>query len=74
MDLEVRQLVGAAIRSYDQMRNTAFRRFNAEVTTAMGLDDEADSRARMDEAWRAYVDEMQEAGAPMSIMIERLAR
>ncbi len=74
MDVEVRLLVGAAVHNYDQLRNTAFRRFNATASAALALDDESEARARMDEAWRAYVDEMQEAGAPMSIMIERLSR
>ena len=74
MDVEVRQLVSAAVRSYDQARNMAFRRFNAAMSQAMGMDDEHEARALMDGAWRAYVDEMQEAGAPMSMMVERLAR
>ncbi len=74
MDVEVRQLMGAAVRSYDQARNAAFRRFNAAISQAMGMDDDGEARALMDGAWRVYVDEMQEAGAPMSMMVERLAR
>ena len=73
MDTEVRQLVSAALRSYDQGRNESFRRLNAAILHAMSLD-EADARQLMADAWRAYIDDMQEAGAPFSIMLERLAR
>ena len=73
MDTEVRQLVFAALRSYDQGRNEAFRRLNAAILRAMSLD-ETEGRQLMDDAWRAYVDDMQEAGAPFSMMLERLAR
>lgn len=73
MDTEVRQFVNAALRSYDQGRNSAYRRLNSAILHAMGLD-EAEARQLMDDAWRAYVDDMQEAGAPFSLMLERLAR
>lgn len=73
MDTEVRQFVNAALRSYDQARNSAFRRFNAAVSRAMAMEELA-GRQYVDDAWRAYIDEMQEAGAPFSLMIERLAR
>ena len=73
MDAEVRQLVNAALRQYDQNRNAAFRRFSGVVSRALAMDD-AEGRRLMDEAWRVYVDEMQEAGAPVGLMTERLAR
>lgn len=73
MDAEVRQLVNAALRQYDQNRNAAFRRFSGIVGRALAMDD-AEGRRLMDDAWRTYVDEMQEAGAPISLMTERLAR
>ena len=73
MDTEVRQLINAALRSYEQGKNGAFRRLNSAISRAMSLS-EAEARAVMDDAWRAYIDEMQEAGAPFSLMLERLSR
>ena len=64
MDAEVRQLVNAALRQYDQNRNAAFRRFSGVVSRALAMDD-AEGRRLMDDAWRVYVDEMQEAQAAM---------
>ena len=73
MDTEVRQLINAALRSYEQGKNGAFRRLNSAISKAMSLSED-EARAVMDDAWRAYIDEMQEAGAPFSLMLERLSR
>ena len=54
MDTEVRQFVNAALRSYDQARNSAFRRFNAAVSRAMAMEELA-GRQYVDDAWRAYI-------------------
>ena len=72
MDTEVRQLINAALRSYELGKNTAFRRLNSSISRAMTLE-ENEGRRAIDDAWRSYVDEMQEASAPFSIMLDRLS-
>ena len=73
MDTEVRQLLNAALRSYELAKNSAFRRLNSSISRALALDESEGSRA-IDDAWRTYIDEMQEASAPFSIMLERISR
>ena len=73
MDADYRQAVNAAVRAYDQMRNAAFRRFSGLADRAMRMETE-EGREAVDAAWRLYVDEMQEAGAALSLTLERLGR
>mgnify|MGYP006138279697 CR=1 FL=1 len=73
MDTEVRQLLNAALRSYELAKNSAFRRLNSSISRALALD-ESEGRRAIDDAWRTYIDEMQEASAPFSIMLERISR
>ena len=73
MDADHRQAVNAALRAYDQMRNAAFRRFSGAADRALRLEIE-EGREALDAAWRLYVDEMQEAGAALSLTLERLGR
>ena len=73
MDADYRQAVNAAVRAYDQMRNTAFRRFSGAADRAIRMETE-EGREALDAAWRLYVDEMQEAGAALSLTLERLGR
>lgn len=73
MDTEVRQLLNAALRSYELAKNSAFRRLNSSISRALALAESEGSRA-IDDAWRTYIDEMQEASAPFSIMLERISR
>ena len=73
MDADLRQAVNAAVRAYDQMRNTAFRRFSGSVDRAMQMETE-EGREALDAAWRLYVDEMQEASVALSLTLERLGR
>ena len=72
MDTEVRQLINAALRSYELVKNTAFRRLNYSISRAMTFEENEVRRAKHEE-WRSYVDEMQEASAPFSIMLDRLS-
>ena len=72
MDTEFRQLINAALRSYELGKNTAFGSLNSSISRAMILE-ENDGRRAIDDAWRSYVDEMQEASAPFSIMLDRLS-
>ncbi len=73
MTSDYRELVNGAVRAYDQAKTLAFRRFQGVVSLALGMPSE-ERGAALDDAWRGYCDELQSAGSPMSLVIERLAR